>query len=91
MNERRDDEMKYLILENDDDQISYINVDNIENLDYDQTQGTVSCTCTSGTQHVLIEAEGPSLEKYLPKLVRKLKWDDISDIYIADFNKKFKK
>ena len=81
--------MKYLIVENDDDQISYINVDNIENFDYDEIKGTVSCTCTSGAQHVLIEAEGQSIEKYLPKLVQKLKWDNTSDIDIISFNRKF--
>ncbi|MDN5360545.1 MAG: hypothetical protein PWQ84_1608 [Thermotogaceae bacterium] len=81
--------MKYLILENDDDQISYINVDNIESFTHDEEQGTVSCTCTSGAQHVLIEAEGQSIEKYLPKLVLKLKWDDTSDIDIISFNRKF--
>lgn len=81
--------MKYLILENDDDQISYINVDNIESLTHDEEQSTVSCTCTSGAQHVLIEAEGQSIEKYLPKLVQKLKWDNTSDIDIISFNRKF--
>ena len=80
--------MKYLFVENDGD-TSYISVNNIESFTHDVEQGTVLCTCTSGAQHVLIEAEGQSIEKYLPKLVLKLKWDDTSDIDIISFNRKF--
>ena len=82
--------MKYLILENDG-QTFYISVANIECFTHNVEQGTVCCTCTSGDQHTLIKADKYYIGQYIAKLVSKIKWDDISDIDIADFNKKFKK
>jgi len=82
--------MNYLIVENDGN-TSYISVNNIESFTHDVEQGTVLCTCTSGAQHILIKADRYSTGQYISKLVRKIKWEDITDIHIADFNKKYLK
>ncbi|MFW6262583.1 MAG: hypothetical protein ACOC34_00980 [Thermotogota bacterium] len=82
--------MKYLIVENED-QMSYINVENIESFDYDKTQDTVFCTCNSGAQHALIKADRHTIDQYLAKLVRNIKSESIINIKITDFNKQFMK
>ncbi len=82
--------MKYLIVDNED-QISYINVENIESFDYVKTQDTVFCTCNSGAQHALIKADRHTIDQYLAKLVRNIKSESIINIKITDFNKQFMK
>jgi len=82
--------MKYLIVETDE-QINYINVENIESFDYDKNQDTVFCTCNSGAQHALIKGVILTIDKYLSKLVQKIKSESIMNINIADFNKQFMK
>jgi len=82
--------MKYLIVENED-QLSYINVENIESFDYNKTQDTVFCTCNSGAQHMLIKADRHMIDKYLSKLVHAIKSESIMNIKITDFNKQFMK
>ena len=82
--------MKYLIVDNED-QTSYINVENIESFDYDKTQDTVFCTCNSGAQHVLIKADRRTIDQYLAKLIRNIKSESIMNIKITDFNKQFMK
>ena len=81
--------MKYLIVENNEDQTSYINVENIESFDYDKTQDTVFCTCNSGAQHALIKADRRTIDQYLVKLIRNIKSESIMNIKITDFNKQF--
>jgi len=85
--------MKYLIVENGE-QISFINVENIESFDYDKTQDTVFCTCNSGAQHVLIKGDRKTrltIDRFLSKLVGSIKSESIMNINIADFNKRFMK
>jgi len=82
--------MKYLIVENSE-QISFINVENIESFDYDKNQDTLFCTCNSGTQHTLIKADGHAIDQYLAKLIRNIKNESIINIKITDFNKQFMK
>jgi len=82
--------MKYLIVDNED-RISFINVENIESFDYDKNQDTLFCTCNSGAQHALIKADGHAIEQYLAKLIRNIKSESIMNIKITDFNKQFMK